>query len=87
MSEIECVISSINLDGDYTEIESVEAKCKRCGHITQAYGTSSESIKRCLASMHEECPKHESNFYIEEWFKTKLSEIQYYEKTLKNKPN
>ncbi len=62
---VECEISSITLEGDYeVEIPSVCATCTRCGHETEAYGESDSSIKRCLVTMREECPKGESNFYI-----------------------
>ena len=62
---VRCEISQIELEGDYAPIPSVCATCSRCGHQTEAYGTSSASVKRCLVAMREECPEDESNFYEE----------------------
>jgi hypothetical protein len=45
-------------------IDSVSATCSRCEHETVSYGTSDESIKRCLALLREECPEGENNFYV-----------------------
>ena len=60
-----CEIEEVELDGDYTTVEGVEAPCQRCLHTTESYGTDEPSIRRCLALMREECPRKESNFYIE----------------------
>jgi hypothetical protein len=58
-------INEIELDGDYDDtITSVEAKCSRCGHCTESYGTEEASIKRCLVLLREECPNGENNFYM-----------------------
>ena len=64
---VECVVEYIDLEGDYgNDVPSVEATCVRCGHVTQSYGDSSASVGRCLALMKEECPRGESNWYVEE---------------------
>ena len=39
------------------------AQCERCGHITESYGTSEASVKRCLVLMREECPEGQLNWY------------------------
>lgn len=64
---IACRMDEISLPGDYTEegIPSVRATCTRCGHQTHSYGDGEASRKRCLVVMREECPRHESNFYVE----------------------
>lgn len=60
-------ISAIELDGDNGEpIDSTCATCKRCGHETESYGTSSASARRCLVLLRKECPNKESNFYRED---------------------
>lgn len=64
--KVPCEVEEIELEGDYTSIPSVSATCTRCGHTTESYGTSEDSVKRCLALMREECPRKENNFYIEE---------------------
>jgi hypothetical protein len=62
---VKCEVEEIDLDGDYGgQIESVMATCSRCGHSTESYGTSEESIKRCLVLLRQECPNEESNFYV-----------------------
>lgn len=67
MAKIECSIEEIALENDYgIEVPSVQATCSRCGHTTESYGTSDDSILRCLALMREECPKGKNNFYVEE---------------------
>ena len=35
---ISCEIVEITLEGDYTEIDSVEATCSHCLHTTESYG-------------------------------------------------
>jgi hypothetical protein len=45
-------------------IEGVAAICSRCGHLTESFGNSECSIRRCLALMRDECPEDESNFYF-----------------------
>lgn len=57
----------VELENDYgVSVDSVQLKCNRCGHVTESFGESSDSIKRCLALMKEECPQGESNWYVEE---------------------
>jgi hypothetical protein len=52
------------LEGDYGTVLSIGARCSRCGHETESFGTGESSIKRCLVLMREECPEGESNFYV-----------------------
>jgi hypothetical protein len=60
---VECEIEETELEGDYAPVEGVMATCSRCDHVTESFGTSDSSVKRCLVLMREECPKNESNFY------------------------
>jgi hypothetical protein len=62
---VRCEIQETELDGDYGSVAGVSARCSRCGHETQSFGTSEASIKRCLVLMREECPESEQNFYVE----------------------
>ena len=48
------------------DIDGIVARCSRCGHETESFGTSDKSIKRCLVLLREECPKDENNFYESE---------------------
>lgn len=64
--KVACSIDTVTLSGDYGEVDGVCATCSRCGHTTESFGTSENSIKRCLVLMREECPEDERNFYVEE---------------------
>lgn len=61
---VECEVSTVQLEGDYVEVEGVTAECPRCSHQTESFGTSDASIKRCLVLMREECPRDENNYYV-----------------------
>lgn len=56
----ECELQNEN--GNY--VPGVEVTCPKCGHVTQSFGTSERSIKRCLVLMREECPMRERNYYV-----------------------
>lgn len=45
-------------------VPSVTAVCPKCQHETISFGLSKDSITRCLALLHSECPLNENNFYI-----------------------
>lgn len=60
-----CDVEDIELPGQSRPVPSVRATCDRCGHKTESYGRGDGSVKRCLATMREGCPKDESNFYEE----------------------
>jgi hypothetical protein len=55
--------NDLGFEGDYGMVASIRARCSRCGHETESFGTGERSIQRCLALMREECPAGESNFY------------------------
>jgi hypothetical protein len=51
---------------DGYDVEGVIVTCDRCQHTTESFGTTSSSVKRCLAMLREECPHKERNFYVTE---------------------
>lgn len=62
-----CKVEYVELKNDDGRlVDGVELTCNRCGHVTESYGDGRESIRRCLALMKEECPRGESNWYVEE---------------------
>ena len=63
---VEAVITEEELEGDVAMIDGVIARCTRCDHETESFGTSDASIRRCLVLLREECPNGERNFYVEE---------------------
>lgn len=62
--QVECTVEYVDLEGDYEDVEGVRVTCTKCGHTTESFGTSSRSIRRCLALMNEECSCNEDNFYV-----------------------
>ena len=64
MADVICDIEFIFLRNDEgIDIESVEATCNECDHVTQAYGQQAISVRRCLVQMREECPMGRHNWY------------------------
>jgi hypothetical protein len=63
---VECEVEEVELDGDFGAVPGVCARCSRCGHETESFGTGGNSVRRCLATLREECPEGESNFYVAE---------------------
>lgn len=61
--KVECTIEQVELEGDRGIVSGVRATCSRCDHETEAFGTGAASVRRCMATMREECPLHEENFY------------------------
>ena len=67
MRRVPCEVVETYLEGDYVaEVEGVCATCSQCGASAEAFGTSDASIRRCLATLREECPRRERNFYVDE---------------------
>jgi hypothetical protein len=67
MPKVICEIEECDLDNENDNlIPGVRATCSKCGHQTEAFGTSERSIIRCLAQMREECPEGEKNYYVAE---------------------
>jgi hypothetical protein len=64
---IKCEINEGELENDEgRQVPAVFAECSRCHNVTESFGTSSQSILRCLVLMREECPRDERNFYVGE---------------------
>jgi hypothetical protein len=63
---VEVEVREEALDGDYATVEGVVARCTRCDHETESFGTSDASIRRCLVMLREECPMGERNFYVDQ---------------------
>ena len=64
MAKIPCSIDETMMENDNGhEIPGIMARCNRCGHTTESFGTTDASKRRCLALMNEECPHGENNFY------------------------
>lgn len=62
---VECRLDYIEIENENGRmIDSVSVTCTRCEHATESFGTSSRSIRRCLALMREECESDESNHYF-----------------------
>ena len=65
MDRIECVIEhdvEIENDDGYM-VKGVRATCDCCGAITESFGTSAASVRRCLALMREECEGGEDSYF------------------------
>jgi hypothetical protein len=61
-----CDVERVSLLGDLTgddKPDAVEVTCRRCGHMTESDGTSSASVRRCMAMLRGECPNGEQNYY------------------------
>lgn len=66
MAKVQCTVEETMLENENGyEVEGIVATCDKCGHTTESFGTSQASIDRCLVMMRDECPRNESNFYVE----------------------
>jgi hypothetical protein len=55
---VKCEVEEVEQENDYGKsTPSIEVTCPRCGHSTQGYGTSPESIRYCLVSLRNESPR------------------------------
>lgn len=67
MKRVLCTIFHTKIENDNGRtVTGVRAECSLCGHETESFGTSENSIRRCLALMREECLRCEDNFYVDE---------------------
>jgi hypothetical protein len=63
--KISCEIELVYLENDGGHgVEGVRATCPVCGHEAEAFGISEASVRRCLVTLHSECPQGKSNFYV-----------------------
>jgi hypothetical protein len=61
----QCSIEETGLEGDYGTVDGIQATCLQCGHVTESFGTSDASTRRCLALMREGCPRGNAGYYVE----------------------
>jgi hypothetical protein len=65
--KVECSVEEGELENDRgVMVPGVQATCSRCDHVTESFGTSERSVKRCLALFREECPNGEANYYVDD---------------------
>ena len=64
---VKCRVDEVELDNDDGyQIDSVRVTCSRCGQDTESYGTSPNSVRRCLVLLRKDCPRGEENYYVDE---------------------
>jgi len=64
--KVECEVTETVLYNDIGKaVDGIRAICSECGHETESFGTHDASVRRCLATMKDECPEEEDNFYVE----------------------
>lgn len=67
MDKVSCRIEEEERDNSKgRSVKGICATCTLCDHKTFSFGTGENSIKRCLATMREECPEGEKHYYIDE---------------------
>lgn len=66
LERVECIIEhDVPLEtDDGRTVVGVTATCTCCDSVTEAFGTSSASVRRCLATMRDVCPEGDSSFYF-----------------------
>lgn len=62
---VEVDVTVEDLEGDYSMVEGVVARCTRCDNESESFGISDASIRRCLVLLREGCPLGEHNFYVD----------------------
>jgi len=64
--KVECEVTEIKKENDRgVEQDAVCVQCGRCDHEVEVFGVGDKSIKRGLATLREECPESEENFYVD----------------------
>lgn len=62
--KVEVEIVEKVLEGDNgNDVQGIEARCTRCDHTVEVFGTGEASIKRGCAMLRDACPRGERNFY------------------------
>ena len=63
--KIECKIEEVELlDDKGRYVPSVQATCGECGEMSESFGRSEKSIKRCMVLLNEDCGQ--GNYYVPE---------------------
>jgi len=65
MAKVKFEVQYTTLEGDYGDVDGIELICQKCGHSVEVFGEGESSIKRGAATLNEECPSGENNFYEE----------------------
>lgn len=63
---VECEVTATEIchDEDSVPQPGLCVECGRCGHTVTVYGESDRSRRRGLATLREECPEEEENYYF-----------------------
>ena len=64
----------VDVDVEETTIENENGReqagvivtCTRCDHSVEVFGVTESSIKRGCATLRDECPNSERNFYVDD---------------------
>jgi len=63
--QVPCIAEVVKVKGAHGPVDGTQVTCLRCGNTVTSFGTSARSAERCLAILHNSCPKREDNFYYE----------------------
>lgn len=63
---VACEVEECEVEFKGRMIPGLCVTCTRCEHSCEVGGTSDASVRRALATLKEECPQGESNYYVEE---------------------
>lgn len=64
MARIECEVKAAQVTLDGRVLAGITVTCTDCGHCVAVAGESERSIKRGLATLRDECPEGQENFYV-----------------------
>ena len=66
MARVEVEFTEVTIENEDGRMQDgMCAECERCNHKVEVYGRSDKSKRRALATLREECPQNEENFYVE----------------------
>ena len=51
---VACDIETVSPNDEGYDIDSIEATCRQCGHVTESFGTDDPSIRRCQVLIEED---------------------------------
>ncbi len=60
---VKCEVAMVELEGDSGAVDGVCVTCTRCEHAVEVFGTNDNSVRRGLATLRQQCPRGERNFY------------------------
>lgn len=57
-------VEEVDVEGDFgRQVPGLSVCCGRCQHTVEVFGTGQASFKRACATLRQECPQGENNFY------------------------